>query len=72
MKHKIITLFLTLATSVGTMFADRVLIGNLYYNLNDETKTAEVTYELEWSMNNYKDLSGELSIPESATYNSVP
>ena len=44
MKTKFFTLILALAASVGTMFADSVKIGDLYYNLNKTDKTAEVCY----------------------------
>ena len=46
-KKKIFTFFLALVASVGTMFAwnyERVQIGDLYYNLDEFNKTAEVTY----------------------------
>ena len=42
MKTKIFTLLLALAASVGTMFAS-VEINGLYYNLNTENQTAELT-----------------------------
>ena len=42
MKTKLFTLFFALAASVGTMFAESVKIGDLYYNLNKTDKTAEV------------------------------
>ena len=43
MKQKLFTLFLALAASVGTIFADGTKIGDLYYNLDATNKTAEVT-----------------------------
>ena len=42
-KHLFLVLFAFVA-SVGTMFAERVKIGDLYYNLNKTDKTAEVAY----------------------------
>ena len=62
---KLFTLFLMLAASVGTMFAaDKVQIGDLYYYLDAENKTAEVTYgSLRYS--------GSIIIPESVVYNAV-
>ncbi len=45
MKTKLFTLFLALAASVGTMLAYDAQIGDLYYNLNAEDLTAEVTYK---------------------------
>ena len=44
MKKKFFTLFFALAASVGTMFAENVKIGDLYYNLNETDKTASVGY----------------------------
>lgn len=43
MKNKIFTLFFALVASIGTMFAGVVKIGDLYYNLNTSSQTAEVT-----------------------------
>ena len=45
MKTKLFSLFLSLFVSIGTIFADKVKIGDLYYNLDDANNTAEVTYE---------------------------
>ena len=44
MKTKLLSLFLTLASCVGTIFATGTKIGDLYYNLNSANRTAEVTY----------------------------
>ena len=46
MKTKLFTLLLAVAASIGTMFAwdyERVQIGDLYYNLDATSQTAEVT-----------------------------
>lgn len=51
----------------GTVFAEKVKIGDLYYNLNAEDLTAEVTYQ-NFIANNYNLTSVE--IPSSVTYNS--
>ena len=67
MKTKMFTLFFALAASVGTMFAEKVQIGDLYYNLNATDQTAEVTYELGYNQNNYKGLT-TANIPASVTY----
>jgi hypothetical protein len=47
---KIFTLFLALAASVGTMFADEVKIGDLYYNLDATNLTGSFDdlNELSW------------------------
>ncbi|MBO7457972.1 MAG: leucine-rich repeat domain-containing protein [Paludibacteraceae bacterium] len=73
MKQKLFTLLLAVAASIGTMFAwdyERVQIGDLYYNLDATSQTAEVTYQLEWSENNYKGLT-TANIPASVEYNLV-
>ena len=67
MKKKFFTLLLAVAASIGTMFADGIKIGELYYNLNETQKSAEVTYELIWDENNYKGLT-TANIPASVTY----
>ena len=75
MKQKLFTLLLAVAASVGTLFAwdyERVQIGDLYYNLDATSQTAEVTYK---SYTNYKYNEGwgitTANIPASVTYNSV-
>ena len=67
MKTKILNLFLLLVTSMGTMFAEKVQIGNLYYNLDATNQTAEVTSQND----SYPYWSTTLStadIPTSVTY----
>ena len=59
MKKKIFTLLLTVAASVGTMFA--VTIDGLNYNLNDKLQTAEVAIN--------SRASEDVIIPSSVTYN---
>lgn len=68
MKAKFISLLLALTVSAGTVVAERVQIGDLYYNLNTENLTAEVTWENEYS-GNYTNLVYAV-IPPSVTYNS--
>ena len=72
MRKKLFTLLLTMAASVGTMFAwdyERVQIGNLYYNLDATNKTAEVTSEY-YDNNNYSRLI-TANIPASVVYDEV-
>ena len=47
--RKLFTLFLALAASVGTLFAEKVQIGDLYYNLDDKELTAEVVWSITYS-----------------------
>ena len=64
--RKLFTLLLAVTASVGTMFAEPVQIGDLYYNLDATSQTAEVT-----SQNSGEYYSGDIVIPSSVTYNSV-
>lgn len=67
---KLFTFFLSLVASVGTIFAwdyEHVQIGDLYYNLNAEDKTAEVTFEQRNSGSNYLGLY-VLNIPDTVKY----
>ena len=70
MKTKLFTLFLAVAASIGTMFAEKVQIGVLYYNLDATNKTAEVTSQ----NSRYPYWSTTITtanIPAAVTYNSV-
>ena len=62
------------AASIGTMFAwdyEYVQIGDLYYNLDATSQTAEVRFHrLGFSDDNYKGLT-TANIPASVTYNSL-
>ena len=70
MKQKLFTLFFALVASIGMMKADiieRVKIGELYYNLDTDNKTAEITNEL--GMDPYwKTEISAIDIPESFVY----
>ena len=70
MKAKIISLFLILAASMGNIFAS-VLIGDLYYTLDDNSRTAKVTCK-SFNSNNGFNANWDIksaSIPASITYN---
>jgi len=70
MKTKLFTLFLALAASVGTMFAEKVQIGDLYYDLDATNKTAKVTYKSESALIYNKDWNiSTANIPASITIN---
>ena len=69
MRNKICTLFLALAASAGTIFA-QVQIGDLYYFLDVTSQTAQVTYQDYGSPKNYSGLTS-INIPASVTYNDV-
>ena len=72
MKQKLFTLLLAVAASVGTLFAQKVQIGDLYYNLDATSQTAEVTYKSCYN-NKYNEGWGitTANIPSSVEYNSV-
>ena len=70
MKTKLFTLLLAVAASVGTLFAQKVQIGDLYYNLDATNQTAEVTSQ----NSSYPYWSTTITtaiIPASVEYNSV-
>ena len=66
MKH-IFTLFLILLI-VPLTFAERVQIEGLYYNLDSDTNTAEVTYYSSSSSSNKSYVKGDLEIPNQVSY----
>ena len=66
---KKITLFFVALFTATITFAYDAKIDGIYYNLNDETKTAEVTYQYEWTSTG--DYSGIITIPEKVTYNAI-
>ncbi len=72
-KKKIFTLLLAVAASVGTMFAEKVQIGDLYYNLNATNHTAKVTYRSYDGGSTYNEdwTITTANIPASVEYNSV-
>ena len=66
MKKKIFTfLFAIVAgmTSLNAEIIKRVSIGDIYYNLTTESRTAEVTYE-----GASYEYSGDITIPASVEY----
>ena len=69
MKHKLFTLLLAVATSVGTMLASNTQVDGIWYNFDDEHLTAEVTYQGAYYTSSLKKYSGEVVIPSSVTYN---
>ena len=70
MKPKLFTLLLTIAAGVGTMLAQKVQIGDLYYLLYSTDHTATVTSQN--ASNPYWTATiTNANIPESVTYNEV-
>ena len=67
------TLFLLVALITATIaFAYDAEINGIYYNLNNSTQTAEVTYQYQstWDGDNYSGVTS-ITIPEKVTYNST-
>jgi len=71
MKHKLFSLLFMLMAGVGTMFANyyHVNIGDLYYNLDTEKKTASLTNETDIP-GNYSGMKS-IDIPDTVIYNSA-
>ncbi len=70
MKRILLAILFIFTTCVFPAFAiEKVKIGDLYYNLNFDDKTAEVTYENRTIGSNYTGLT-VVSIPKIVTYNS--
>ena len=66
---RISAFFVIVTLFVASLFAQTEING-IYYNLNDETKTAEVTYQIFNSSNNYSGFTS-ITIPEKVTYNAT-
>ena len=69
MRRDVIT-FLLLFTS-ATLFAQNVNIGDLWYSIDEETKTAKVVMSIEddsQQTENYSYLQGDVTIPSSIKY----
>ena len=62
--------YYTARFSGGSSFIEHVKIGDLYYNLNAEDSTAEVTYDQQDCSCNYENLQ-DVTIPSSVTYNDL-
>ena len=71
MKTKLISILFALVAGVGTIFANGTKIGDLYYNLNTENLTAQVTYEklVVLDGSSYTTDLPSVNIPSQVTYN---
>ena len=65
---KILPLILALVAATS-LWAYDFRSGDLYYNITSDT-TVKVTYQYEWSSNNYAGLT-TVTIPETVTYNDI-
>lgn len=68
---KRILLLLAFMVALLSAFSQRVQVGELYYNLDPSTKTAEVTFYKLYDIDNIHYVSGSLSIPANVNYNGV-
>ena len=66
---RILLLLSALMLSITALWAHDVEIDGIYYNLDEENKTAEVTYEGD-DFGTNDEYSGAVSIPNTITYNS--
>ena len=66
------TLLLLVALITATIAFAKTEINGIYYNLNNSTQTAEVTYQYQsvWAGDNYSGVTS-ITIPEKVTYNST-
>ena len=71
MKTKLISILIALVAGAGTIFANGTKIGDLYYNLNTENLTAQVTYEklVVLDGSSYTTDLPSVNIPAQVTYN---
>ena len=69
MKTKLFTLLLAVAASVGTMFASDTQVDGIWYDFDNSTKTASVTYRGNAYYTNLDRYSGNVVIPSSVLYN---
>ena len=69
--RKIYFLLIALLCSATMVFAYDAEIGGIYYNLNTETKTAEVTHDGICDDNNGAGYTLKIVIPEKVSYNHV-
>ena len=71
MKTKLISILIALVAGAGTIFANGTKIGDLYYTLNTENLTAQVTYEklVVLDGSSYTTDLPSVNIPAQVTYN---
>ena len=66
MKTKLFTLLLTVAASVGTMFASNTQVNGIWYDFDSSNRTATVTYRGA-SYSAYNEYTGSVVIPASVS-----
>ena len=68
MKAKFFSLFVALVAAIGTMFANGVKVGSLWYIIDTENKTATVTYSRASAKESENGYSGNITVPETIKY----
>ena len=69
MKQKLFTFFLALVASASAIYASNTQVDGIWYDFDNSTKTASVTYRGN-NVDSYKnEYSGSVTIPEMVTYN---
>ena len=68
MKTKLFSLFLALAASVGTMFASDTKVSGIWYDFDDSSQTASVTFRGKNYYEYKNEYSGSVTIPASVSY----
>ena len=71
MKTKLFTLLLAVAASVGTILASDIQVDGIWYDFDNRTKTASVTYRGSKYSSYSNEYSGDVVIPSSVIYNNA-
>lgn len=69
MKHKILILLLALVASTWTLWASNTQVDGIWYDFNNSTKIATVTYKGTYYSSAKDEYSGNVNIPETVIYN---
>ena len=69
MRKKLSLFLLALITGAGTALASNIQVGGIWYDFNNITRTASVTYKGSSSSSYSNEYSGSVVIPSSVTYN---
>ena len=70
MRKKLFTLFFAVVASLGNLLASDTQVDGIWYNFDNNNKTAEVTFQGN-SHYNYDEYSGDIVIPASVTYSGI-
>lgn len=70
-KKKLFSLFLTLVYSVGILTASDTQVNGIWYDFDNKTKSATVTYQGANCDSYFGEYSGNVVVPEFVTYNNI-